>query len=365
MSSSLRIAGIRRTLPAIVLLAAAGWTWPAGTSQAAIRPSDGGGTIGLGQQQAGLPRPPGREWASLAYDPRLRELVLFGGDTAGSALPAVFRGTWTYRSGRWTKRHPARSPSARSGAAMVYDQASGQVLLFGGSNSANPFDGAQHLNAQTWIWTGATWRELHPALAPRARRNADMVYDAARHEVILFGGYDGSGLGDTWAWTGVTWSQLDPASSPSPRYDASMAYDGTTKKVILFGGYFDSAPYIANDTWSWDGTTWTLLQPRAHPRDNAAGWEAAADPASKQILLLGRDLGILTPKNEIWEWTGSNWHQVWPRTVPRNLSAGSMTYDGALRKTVLFGGYASLDRQPGHPYPRSLWLWNGTAWRVR
>jgi hypothetical protein len=381
MTSGFKAHGMRSgALSAIVLLAAAGSAWPGAAAQAAVatgrpaaasalvtarvpagathygsRAARGARTAGA-SQPARVVRPPGREWASFAYDPRLHELVLFGGDTAYAVHPGVFRGTWTRTGATWTKRYPARSPSARTGAAIVYDAATGQLLLFGGGSSADPAAGT--LNAQTWIWTGRTWRELHPAVSPSARRNASMVYDAARREVILFSG--DSGDGDTWAWNGATWTQLHPASSPG---NGSMAYDGATRRVILFGGNTNTG--YSNQTWSWDGTTWTLLHPAVHPRNNGAGWQAAYDPASKQLILLGLAYGVThNPVNEIWDWTGTSWRKLRFTAVPGDRTGGSMTYDSATRKIVLFGG-ANLGCCPHAIYMTSMWVWNGRKWSSR
>ena len=37
-----------------------------------------------------------------------------------------------------------------------------------------------------------------------------------------------------------------------------MTYDATSKKVLLFGGFSDSG-YL-NDTWTFDGATWTKIE---------------------------------------------------------------------------------------------------------
>jgi hypothetical protein len=386
MTSGFKAHGMRSgALSAIVVLAAAGSAWPAAAAQAAVaagQPAAGSALVTAGvpagasqasrpvrgaraagtSQPARVVRPPGREWASFAYDPRLHELVLFGGDTAGAVHPGVFRGTWTRAGATWTKRHPARSPSARTGAAMVYDAATGQLLLFGGGGG--PVIAPGTLNAQTWVWTGRSWRQLHPTVSPSARQDANMVYDAARREVILYGGFGGVG-GDagTWAWNGATWTLLHPASSPGPLWHQSMAYDSATKTVILFGGNTDTG--LSNQTWSWDGTTWTLLHPAVHPRDNAAAWQAAYDPASKQLILAGQDFSVArNGVNEIWDWTGTSWRKVRFAAVPGDRTAGSMTYDSAIRKIVLFGGTNFSGCQSCiHPfYPTSMWVWNGRKW---
>ncbi len=45
-----------------------------------------------------------------------------------------------------------------------------------------------------------------------------MTYDAARGQVVLFGGYRSAhDFGDTWTWDGTDWTQLSPVHSPSAR----------------------------------------------------------------------------------------------------------------------------------------------------
>ena len=38
-----------------------------------------------------------------------------------------------------------------------------------------------------------------------------MVYDAARDEIVLFGGWNNGEYADTWVWNGSDWLQLFPA----------------------------------------------------------------------------------------------------------------------------------------------------------
>jgi hypothetical protein len=98
-----------------------------------------------------------------------------------------------------------------------------------------------------------TWAKQAPATHPSARCCASMAYDAATGTVVLFGG---SGYpvtprtyGDTWTWDGTTWTLQHPAASPPPEYDAAMAYDPATGTVVLFGG--DNLHRRLGDTWLW------------------------------------------------------------------------------------------------------------------
>lgn len=118
-----------------------------------------------------------------------------------------------------------------------------------------------------------------------------MVYDANRHEIVLFGG----GLGpepkdDTWTWDGSSWTEQLVNSKPPGRADASAAYDPVRKTVVMFGGKIDGAKTI-DDLWEWDGTGWTDRTPMLSPvprRGAGLAWDAARG----RLVLVG---GLVDP----------------------------------------------------------------------
>ena len=118
------------------------------------------------------PGPAGRVWDSWADDPATGQVVLFGGIQAyrTSGPDDVIGSTWTWDGTTWTKQQPTATPSPRTGAAMVYDPATSQLLLFGGSSHS----GTGYLG-DTWAWNGTTWTQLNPATSPPGRHNADMI----------------------------------------------------------------------------------------------------------------------------------------------------------------------------------------------
>ena len=292
----------------IVLLASAMMGWVAAPPAAAARAASKAAVASQlvasrGSKATGI-RPPGRENESFAFDPRHDDFVMFGGDNHTT----VFGGTWILHGTTWAQVHLAHAPSARTGAALVYDPATRQLLLFGGSSK--PAFGGGFSN-QTWVWTGTTWCQLHPATSPSPRHNADMIYNAATHDVILFGGYGGSYLNDTWSWNGSTWTQLTPATSP--------------------------------------GRT-------------SVGWQAAYDAASGQVLLFGGDTDSpLPPAGGTWTWNGTTWTQLIPALNPPGLGSGAMTYDSTSKQVFLFGGFADA---AGTVYPNDTWTWNGSIWNL-
>ena len=291
--------------------------------------------------------PPARVYASMAYDTATGDMVLFGGDGSSANLNDI----WTYgfpagTPTAWTQLSPAASPSTRSGASMAYDPATGNMVLFGGTNSSNT--GAVN---DTWTWNGTTWTELSPTTSPSARQNASMAYDPATGDMVLFGGYAGGYVGDTWTWNGTTWTKLSPATSPSAREAASMAYDPATGNMVLFGGGGGSG--LNDDTWTWNGTTWAELSPTTSPGNR---WLAsmAYDPATGNMVLFGGYNGS-EYRNDTWTWSGTTWTELSPTTSPSARQNASMAYDPATGDMVLFGGYAG-------GYVGNTWTWNGTTW---
>ena len=195
--------------------------------------------------------PRGREWAAFAYYPPKNELVLFGGRRPGM----IFGDTWTRTGTTWTLHNPTRSPSARTGASMVFDPATKQLLLFGGSATTGT-----GFSNQTWTWNGSNWTQLHPATSPPGREDQQMAYDAATKTVILFSGFHGTGYwDDTWSWNGTTWTRLSPATSPPPRAYGAMSFDSATGQVVLFSGSENALTSFPTTTWAWNGSTWSQI----------------------------------------------------------------------------------------------------------
>src|SRR5262245_12961945 len=73
--------------------------------------------------------------------------------------------------------------------------------------------------------------------SPQGRWYAGIAFDAARNQVVMFGGHgETSLLKDTWTWDGTRWTKRTPPQHPRARVGMGMAYDALTSQVILFGG---------------------------------------------------------------------------------------------------------------------------------
>ena len=292
--------------------------------------------------------PPGRSGASMGFDPATGQMILFGGESDNGTL----NDTWSWNGTDWTKLSPSNSPLPRTNAGMAFDPGTGQFLLFGGG-------GGGFFN-DTWNWTGTNWIQLSPSTSPSKRVGPSLAYDPATGQMILFGGESGSSLlNDTWRWNGTTWTQLSPGTSPSTRYDATMAFDPVAGILVLFGGYgFNGAhDQPLNDTWIWNGTTWTNLDPATRPSNR---WMAsmAFDPATGQLILFGGFFG--TPLNDSWVYGvpsfGVNWTQLSPATSPSARERASSAFDPATGQLILFGGF------DGTSYLNDTFTWDGSTW---
>ena len=250
----------------------------------------------------------------------------------------------------WTQQSPATSPSARWESMTAYDAATGQVVLFGGYSSSAIGLG------DTWTYNGATWTQQSPASSPSARRLAPMAYDAATGQVVLFGGYTSAGVGDTWTYNGTTWTQQSPATSPPARYGASMVYDTATGLVVLFGGENSGSTAALNDTWTYNGTTWTQQSPATSPPSRYVS-TMVYDAATGQVVLFGGNSGGGTTFGDTWTYNGTTWTQQSPATSPTARYFSTMAYDPATAQVVLFGGSISNGTTLG-----DTWTYNGTTW---
>lgn len=287
------------------------------------------------------PDPPAAVLPAMVVQPDVQSVLRFGGaPDLGSAPPEGE--TWEL-----TRRGYATSTTANPpglvGAGLAYDSARGQAVLFGGQNSSDvPVN-------RTWTRSAGTWSE-HPATGawPPARLLHSMTYDAARGEVLLFGGAAGSvELGDTWVWNGTTWTQRTPVHSPAPRAGAAMGYDPARGVVVLFSGIADGVSLT--DTWIWDGTDWHDVTATVDNSPPPRSIGTLAWAPARQTLVLTQNFTFSVLVFDAWEWTTTStsppagtWRAL-PASnppAPHALGASYSTPDGS-GITIAYGATGS------------------------
>lgn len=151
----------------------------------------------------------------------------------------------------------------------------------------------------------------------------------------MFGGGAFVSLDETWIWNGATWSLLHPAHHPSAREHATMASDLASGQLLLFGGDSDNglrSPQRLSDTWSWDGRDWHLVSSGIGGTPAAAdNPHMAYDAVTRQVVLVTQSCDCPAPgdpsQTQTWTWDGHRWTRQRPLHEP--IGAGPGGIDGA------------------------------------
>ncbi len=289
--------------------------------------------------------PPEGYGSTMAYDPEHDQLVLFGGNTGSGAASD----TWIFDGTNWTPATPASSPPARVGDAslMTYVPANHGLILFGGSGNT--------LN-DTWLWNGTTWGQLAPATSPPASSSPALAYDAANSIAVLY-----RFEGETWTWDGQNW-QKSTADSPAPRYGEVYGYHAAIGKVLMYGGV-NFLPGF-DDEYLWDGASWTQVDlGDRFPPQRTYNNQMAFDTLRDQALLFSAVRDGSSFLRDTWIWNGASWKWLHPRNNPGARAWGSMAYDPLRKVSVMFGGRIAYSN-PVAQYA-DTWTFDGINWNLR
>src|SRR3569623_2067488 len=297
------------------------------------------GTSGTQMSPAHSPLP--RFDAAAAYDPVRHRIVMFGGFSLnyGGAL----QDTWEYDGVDWTQKAPTTLPTDRAGAAMAYDAVNGKMVMFGGAigfnldnspssplNETRTYDGTNWTllaptttpsawagaSGSTWEWSGTAWTTVSgttppvPASSPTFRGYIELTYDAARKQIVMFGGDQGGYIpafnapnppgplfyADTWVRTGQARTQPATFAEPRARIRAAAGYDPLRKRTVVFGGQSSSrrkfgcgaSGCMLNDTWEWDGSKWSAGSSTGAPAVHT-GDQLDYDTSARVLRLYGGD----------------------------------------------------------------------------
>lgn len=248
--------------------------------------------------------PPTRGFSQVTYDSDRKRVVLFGG-----SLGNPYGDTWEWDGGSWQEFTPTQKPSPRYASTFAYDSTRKQTLLFSGNENVS-------LPTDTWTWDGATWTLRSPAVSPPATLGPASAHDANRGKTVTFGGVrqGPGGLDDysteTWEWNGTTWAQATPVTSPPQRIISAMEYDAERKYIVLFGGSKQIGfTDLLDDTWTYDGTTWTKRTPAHHPSARYFS-KMTYDANRKKVVMYGGVLPDGAASSELWQWDGTDWSQI-------------------------------------------------------
>ena len=150
---------------------------------------------------------------------------------------------------------------------------------------------------------GAATAQPLRGTSPGPRFGHEMVYDEAREEVILFGGFgpDGMPQGDTWAWNGSAWNRIE-SQLPSARGFHAMASLPGSDAVVVFGGR--NGDELFNYLWAWDGCKWRCMSSDGPVRRGI--YASAYDQRRGELIVHGSGDRIgdgWELESETWAWS--------------------------------------------------------------
>ncbi len=306
---------------------------------------------------------------AMVYFPPDAEVVTFGGiDQYGYAH--TYGETWAFNKHGWRQLHPVTSPSARAYFAMAYDPALREIILYGGcSNCGAP---GYRLLQDTWAFNGTTWHQLTSLRLPTYEPAPLLGWDTATEALELLapppgygpnppnGDFDSNGgaLG-RWSWqaAGWTWEGVpigpplfiqsaafvpDPGSS-TMLYYSYEPYSGScppSSQPVRCG--YDPTGLLYSQTWTWDGHAFTRAKPVAAPVSPAV----VSDPRVGSVVAF--------TGSRVWIWSGTTWRVIASNVPPTAI--GPAAYDPDLGDVVVLGGTQNAN-------PRSVtWVWDGSTW---
>lgn len=163
----------------------------------------------------------------LVYHEGLQRVVMITGSRVDTTETI-----WAWDGAAWT---PAAvdGPPARGLGAAAFDSTRGVLVLHGGA------PGRVSLG-DTWEWDGTRWSLRD---ARHLRDHHAMTFDRARQRMVFFGGLRRpteardrwEWIGDVSEWDGRSWKTIE-APGPGGRVSPNIAYDAARRQVLLFGG---------------------------------------------------------------------------------------------------------------------------------
>lgn len=287
--------------------------------------------------------PSERIGAAMVYSPTGDKFVMHGG--LDLRFGTILNDTWEYDASAQTWSKITETPGLeRMNHSMAYDPATSMVLLFGGEYPQSTY--WQDL----WSWDGAVWTSCALSTPIPVRSLSSLARATSGNDLFLFGGTDGTAKNDTWQLTNTapatyTSTLLSPGTSPSARSGHAAAFNSGgihINKQVLFGGYNGSS-YL-NDTWTFDGTTWTQVL-TAHSPSARYGHALFYDSNSSRSILFGGITGQTISgavATDTWTLT-SDWAEMAPKTPPA-FSGAAGWRTTSTQRGFLFTGQKMQDQ---------------------
>ncbi|MFO0675452.1 MAG: hypothetical protein U0169_02885 [Polyangiaceae bacterium] len=246
----------------------------------------------------------------------------------------------------WYNDDTSGSIAARAGSTAVYYSSYGCVAAFGGGGSGFSLLGDTFVQCPNFgndAWSTFNTTPNPPGRIYAAATNAPSL-PGSGYGVYMFGGFV-NGATDTSDdfYRGrpeqPNWTQLTKSGTwPTKRFMHGLAWTGS--RVLLFGGV-TSAGVLLKDTWTWDGTSWTMACASCFPGLYGFATARRGTEASPTIYALGGHNNS-TATSGVYQWTGSTWSSIVPADAPLPTTDTGLVTTAALGAVAPSARYLAL-----------------------
>ena len=206
----------------------------------------------------------------------------------------------------------------------------------GSGGTSGGSDGGADAGARNGAWT---------KIASGSPQHAfpGVAYDPTLQHAVLFGGTscaEDAPTNDTWEWDGASWTMVTPIGAvPSARGSIRMAFDSAHGVAIVHGGWAPSDnPQPGTYSYNLTTHTWTSLGTNLLN----LGWYALGYDSDAQLVRMFGGNVKLTFYREVRSWDSPT--QTWPSATPAGPSARARhtwACDEQRHRFVMFGGFTS------------------------
>ncbi len=240
----------------------------------------------------------------------------------------------------WALITPTTSPSVRRAGAMAFDGVGNRLIMYGGVSPTPSV-----ILSETWAYNGQ-WTLLAPPGGALARWGHQMVRDTVStpNRILTFGGRSPTISGfanDTYTWNGTSWAALPTTGAPSARYLYGMSFDSLRNRVVVFGGR--TALQTLGDTWELNLTgmvnTWQQVTTTTAPPAREEMAMVFDVGAGRTLLFGGYNRDTDTILGDTWVYDGTDWTQLTPATTPSPRYRTASVYDSVRQRMVIYGGF--------------------------
>ncbi|HEX9983331.1 MAG TPA: hypothetical protein VGF69_08705 [Thermoanaerobaculia bacterium] len=287
-------------------------------------------------------RPQPRSLGAFTSDPDSKSVWLVGGLMQEGYTPDF----WRYQYGGWSRIVNDKTPASCVAPMTAYDTDRKVMVLVCGAVEAKVYEWSWNNETSTGTWKVTENLKTFPP----ARRNAHMVYDPQLKKTVLFAGFDEAQYrNDTWVWDGTAWNEVKK-DRPTARSLAATWFDPTLKKVVMYGGIGRPDPEDRivryDDMWSFSGTGWTKMTPSSTPGQRY-GAQITVDPRTNTTILFGGILytenaekkGLQVYSDETWEWNGTTWTKLTTTGKPLARENAQFAFDPSTNQIVMYAGW--------------------------